>query len=61
MKMINENLIQYAAERINPRDMLEFVLPKILDGEITSRRIIDAYQPVYQEPYFDIDITKLPS
>ena len=58
--MINEQLIQYASERINPRDFLEFVLPKIVAGEVDSEQQVDAYQPVYQEPYFDVDITKLP-
>jgi len=59
--MINEQLIQYATQRINPRDLLEFVLPSILENNITTEAEVDAYQPVYQEPYFDIDITKLPS
>lgn len=59
--MINEQLIQYASQHINPRDFIEFVLPSILENNITTEAQVDAYQPVYQAPYFDIDITKLPS
>jgi hypothetical protein len=58
--MINEELIQYATQRINPRDFLEFVLPAIVENNMTTEAEVDAYQPVYQEPYFDIDISKLP-
>jgi len=58
--MINEELIQYATQRINPRDFLEFVLPAIVENNITTEAEVDAYQPVYQEPYFDIDISMLP-
>ena len=61
MKMINEQLIQYASQNVNPRDFIEFVLPSILENNITTEAQVDAYQPVYQAPYFDIDITKLPS
>ncbi len=61
MKMINEQLIQYAGARINPRDFIEFVLPAIVENTMTTEAEVDAYEPVYSEPYFDIDLAKLPS